>query len=107
MTDKEEEAWQLGYRAAHLSIFSGAMKALGYDDPVSNGARWIAEREAVVRALRAACKVCGLSMDRDANAALNLEHLSSAGSARFQARRDFWLQGSMKREPSSLVSYWA
>ena len=100
MTDKEEEAWQLGYRAAHLSIFSGAMKALGYDDPVSNGARWIAERDA-------ACKVCGLSMDRDANAALNLEHLSSAGSARFQARRDFWLQGSMKREPSSLVSYWA
>ena len=64
-------------------------------------------RKAVVRALRAACKVCGLSMDRDANAALNLEHLSSAGSARFQARRDFWLQGSMKREPSSLVSYWA
>jgi putative transposase len=46
------------------------------------------------------CPTCGLSIDRDLNAARNLLSLSSAGSARIDACGDLPLGESLKQEPS-------
>lgn len=46
------------------------------------------------------CDGCGLVLDRDENAAMNLLSLSSASSARFEACGDSPLGESVKQEPS-------
>lgn len=62
-TKKEEEAYERGVRAIHMSVLRRHLIELGYsksmDDPVATVAFLTLEREQLIAALRAVCKDFG------------------------------------------------
>jgi transcriptional regulator with XRE-family HTH domain len=64
-----EAGYESGKRRAWLSMLQECLRALGYDTYEGKAARWTAEREEIVQALRAACTDYG---DNDWPVDLNL-----------------------------------
>lgn len=62
MTEANEQAYNQGNRAAYVDMLRLCLKMLGYDDPESQHAAWILEREATIAQLR---DVCGSYGDND------------------------------------------
>jgi hypothetical protein len=59
MDESEEQAYLRGQRAVYLELLQTAMRALGYDDPQVQLAKWISEREQAIMALREKCEEHG------------------------------------------------
>jgi hypothetical protein len=55
MTEANEQAYIQGNRAAYVDMLRLCLKMLGYDDPESQRAAWILEREATIAQLRDVC----------------------------------------------------
>lgn len=53
--NRDDTNYSIGHRQAWLSMLSTCLRELGYHDTAAAGARWVAEREAAVLALRSLC----------------------------------------------------
>ena len=62
MTEEEEKTYLKGSRMAWILMLGQCLKHLGIDDPETQHAAWVAERELTVSALR---DVCGEFGDND------------------------------------------
>ena len=56
MDEKDELNYELGNRAAWLSMLQSCLRQLGIDDEDAGRARWVSEREQTVAALRSVCE---------------------------------------------------
>lgn len=69
MSESEEKAYVRGERMAWVTMLQECIKNLGYDSSESAQARWIAERELAIAALR---RVCAAHGDNDWDPSLHL-----------------------------------